>query len=287
MTRLVKVGALTLAAAFAAACDQSTNPIEEFGQLADPYVRFEFPDEVGVPGFTVPVVFVMTTRVEENVDIAYTFAGTAVYGTDYWAVDRAGVRRTDVTQAGGTARIIYNAQQSNFARDSLRLFFPQAARDGRTVSIQIASATTASGRALATGYIDEYRTFALTIEGFVDIPTGTYTGARTSSDVADAQAAVTITKPATPPTYNGVPYAFQISDFTGAGDLFGVPVPWAFNVTSGGTVLMAPRSVISGNVTADIPATYNFSTRTLTMNVELITPVAAAGITWQLRVTRP
>jgi hypothetical protein len=286
MKRFFQVGALALVAVTAAACDESTNPIEEFGQLGDPYVRFEFPDDIGVPGTTIPVVFVMTTRVEEDVTINFTLAGNAVYGTDYWAVDRAGVRRTDVTQAGGVARITYRPTQTTFARDTLRIFVPAAARDGRKATIEIASATTASGRTISTGFIDEYRTYELSIEGFVDIQTGTYTGQRTSSDVGNANVTVTVAKPATPFTTNGVSYAFTISDFTGAADLFGVPVPWAFNVTSGGTVVAAPRSTISANVTSAIEGTYNFTTRTLTLNIEL-TCCGGEGLTWQLRVARP
>jgi hypothetical protein len=287
MKKLFRVGALALVATVAA-CDQSTNPIEEFGQLGDPYVRFEFPDDIAAPGTTIPVIFVMTTRVEEDVTIDFTLGGNAVYGTDYWAVDRAGVRRTDVTQAGGTARITYRPTQTTFARDTLRIFVPAGARDGRRATIEIASASTASGRTIATGFIDEYRMYELTIEGFVDIQTGTYTGARTSADFGDGPVSVTITKLATPLTYDGVAYNYQISDFTGAADIFTVgPVPWAFNVTSGGSVLMAPRSVPSAGVTADIPATYDFTTRTLTMDVELITPAGAAGLAWRLRVSRP
>jgi hypothetical protein len=104
--------------------------------------------------------------------------------------------------------------------------------------------------------------------------------------VGDAAANVTITKPATPVTINGVAYSFVISDYTGAADLFGAPVPWAFNVTSGGTVLASPRSPLSATLTSNVAGTYNFTTRTLTLNAEL-TCCGGAGLTWQLRVARP
>src|SRR5262249_50741691 len=149
-------------------------------------------------------------------------------------------------------------------RDTLRLFVPTNARDGRAVSVEISSAATTSGRTIETGYIDEYKKFAMNIEGFVDIPVGTYTGTRTSADVGNGAASVAIAKPATPVTINGVSYAFTISDYTGDGLVFGepgdlFPIPWAFNVTSGGTVLAAPRSHVVTVVTSTVVGTYNFT----------------------------
>jgi hypothetical protein len=279
-----RIGVLALAAVLSAACEDISNPVEDFGQLKDPYVRFEFPDEIGIPGSVVPVIFVMTTRVEENVDIEYTFGGDAVYGTDYWAVDRDGNRRNDVTQAGGSARITYSASQTTFPRDTLRLFVPFSAADGRTAEIEIAEATTASGRAIETGFIEDYRVFDLNIQGFVDIPTGTYIGQRTGQ-LGTADANVTITKPATPVDVAGTNYSFVLSDYTGDGDVFGAQIPWAFNVTSGGFVLAAPHSHEFSQVTSNVTGTYNFTTRQLTLNTTL-TCCGGAGLTWQLRVTR-
>ena len=46
----------------------------------------------------------------------------------------------------------------------------------------------------------------------------------------------------TPVVQDGIEYRFVLSDYTGDGTLFGVRVPWAFNVTSGGTVIASPRS---------------------------------------------
>lgn len=282
--KILPIAGVLALAVIAAACEDISNPVEDSGQLADPYVRFEFPDEIGIPGSVVPVIFVMTTRVEENVDIRYTFGGNAVYGTDYWAVDPSGNRRNDVTQAGGTARITYSASQSTFPRDTLRLFVPFSAVDGRTAEIEIAEATTPSGRTIETGFIDEYRTFDLSIQGFVDIPTGTYVGQRTGQ-VGTAAANVTITKPATPIQISGTNYSLVISDYTGDGEVFGAAIPWAFNVTSGGFVIAAPRSHQFAVVTSNVTGTYNFTTRQLTLNTTL-TCCGGAGLTWQLRVAR-
>jgi hypothetical protein len=284
MNRISRLAVLALAAAGAAACEDISNPVEDFGQLADPFVRFEFPGEIGIPGSVVPVIFVMTTRVEENVDIRFSFGGNAVYGTDYWAVDRQGNRRNDVTQAGGSARITYNSSQSTFPRDTLRLFVPFSAVDGRTAEVQITEATTASGRTIETGFIDDFRTFDMDIQGFVDIPVGTYVGQRTGQ-LGTAAANVTITKPTTPVTISGTNYSFVISDYTGDGEIFGAAIPWAFNVTSGGFVLAAPRSHQFAVVTSVVTGTFNFTTRQLTLNTTL-TCCGGEGFTWQIRVAR-
>jgi hypothetical protein len=282
MRSLRKVGTLALTALVAVACEDITNPVEEFGQLAGPYVRFERSSAVGVPGSVVRVIFQMPTRVEEDVDIDFTFGGSARFGEDFWAVDDEGNVRTDVTGAGGSARIPYRAEQTQFGRDTLNLFVPFNATDGRTAEIEITSARTASGRTVETGFVESFRTFRLNIEGFVDITTGAYEGQMTGQ-LGNAATQVTITKPATPVAIDGNTYAFVISDYSAG--LFGVPVPWAFNVTSGGTVLAAPRSHQFATVTSTVTGTYNFTTRQLRLNVTL-TCCGAAGATWQLTVAR-
>jgi hypothetical protein len=283
MKSFARFGALAMAALFAASCDDVTNPVEEFGQLVDPYVRFEFPDDIAIPGVVVPVVFVMTTRVEENVDVSFTFGGDAAYGTDYWAVDRSGTRRSDVTANGGTARITYRADQSTFPRDTLRLFLPAAARAGRTVELEITGATTTSGRRLETGFIDEYRTYVLSIEAPQLLP-GTYVGQRTG-DLGTVPASVTISKPATPVTIAGTAYDFILSDYTGDAEPFGAPIPWAFNVTQEGVVRASPRSSQFASVTSTVTGTFDFVTQQLRLNVTL-TCCGGEGLTWQLVVAR-
>lgn len=286
MTRLTRICALAVAMVAVGACEEITNPVEEFGDLTGPFVRFENETAIGTPGSIVPVRFVMPTRVEEDVTVDFTFGGDAVFGEDFVVVDAQGNPRTDVTAAGGTASIPYRFTEPNFARDTLFVRVPFDATDGRVLDVQITGARTASGREIQPGIIETYRNFALSIEGFVDVPTGSYTGQRTGQ-FGTVNANVTITEPAQPVVIDGIAFSFVLSDYTGDGTLFGVPVPWAFNVTSGGSVLAAPHSHPPGfeDVTSNVTGTYDFTTQELRLNVTL-TCCGASGATWQLSVAR-
>jgi hypothetical protein len=280
MRTIRKIGSLLVAAAAFTGCEDITNPVEEFGQQVDPYVRFETSSAIGTPGSTTEVIFQLPTRVEEDVTIQYTFGGDAVFGEDYEIVDANGAPATGVTAAGGTATLTFDFEQTTFPRDTVYVFVPFDATDGRTLEVTIASATTASGQALETGYIDAYRTFDLSIEGFVDIPTGTYATLR-GGDFGGGAGTVTITKPATPVMIGGVPYDFVISDSQGDAGVFGVAVPWAFSVTSGGTVIAPRVDAESLGVTADVEGTFDFDSSTLDLDV-LLDCCGAPGFGWSL-----
>ena len=278
--RLMRItAALGVAALALAGCEDITNPVEEFGRLEDPYVRFETSGTTGTPGSTNLVIFQLPTRLEDTVDISFSFGGDAVFGTDFVVVDEAGNPRTDVNASGGSAVIPFVAGQTTIPRDTLIIFVPFAANDGRKLEIVIESAVTRSGRELETGFVDQFRTFDLSIEGFVDMPIGTYAAAR-DGDFGTATGTVTITKPATPPVVDGVSYDFVISDVQGnPSGIFGVPVPWAFSVTSGGTVV-APRLDVDGlGVTADVVGTFDFDTNTLSYEL-VLDCCGAAGFGW-------
>lgn len=277
------IGALGVAALALSGCEDITNPVEEFGQLADPYVRFETSQAVGTPASTNLVILQLPTRVTEDVTVTYSFGGDAVFGEDFVVVDADGNVRNDVTAAGGTAVIPYDSSQTQFARDTIFIFVPFDATDGRTLEVEIESAVTESGVAIETGYIERFRVFDLSIEGFVDIPTGTYSAAR-SGDFGDGSGTVTITKPAEPTEVDGTPYDFLLSDVQGDAGVFGVPIPWAFSVTSGGTVILPSRAAGIG-VTADVVGEFDFSTNTLELDLEL-TCCGAPGFGWSLEAVR-
>lgn len=277
------MGALVAIAAIASGCNDVTNPVKQQGQLVGPYVRWESHTGIGTPQGTVLAIIQMPTRVEEDVTIHYTFTGDAAYGTDFYAVDQNGNERADVTAQGGTATIQYDPEQTAFGRDTVRLYVPFDATDGRSVDIEIADAQTASGKDVASGYIDEYQHFLMSIEGFVDVPEGTYSGTHVG-DFGSGAAQVTITKANPPIDQGGAQYFFTIDDYTGVG-LFGVPIGWAFNVTSGGTVFAPNASYEDATVTSDVTGTFDFDTNTLTLDVTL-TCCGASGAQYTLTVTK-
>jgi hypothetical protein len=266
-------------------CESIPNPVEEFGERVGPFVRFEFPGAIGTPESEVLVIFQMPTRIGEDVEIDFTLGGSARFGEDFIVLDRAGNVRTDVTPAGGTARIPSAATQPVFGRDTLRIFLPPDAEDGRLLDIEITAARTVSGSPVEAGFIDAYRRFRLSIEGFVDIPIGTYVGERTG-DFGTGAAEVTITKPSQPIQVGGESFQFVVSDFTGNAGVFGVAVPWAFSVTSGGTVFAARSSHTFGIVTSSTIGTYDFTTRTLDFDV-ILTCCEQVGARWRLVVSQP
>jgi hypothetical protein len=274
------IGVLGVAVLALAGCEDITNPVEEFGTLADAYVRFQTSSATGTPASLNRVILQQPTRVTEDVTVTFTFGGDAVFGEDFLIVDEAGNVRTDVTAAGGTALIPFDSAQTQFARDTIFVFVPFDATDGRTLEIAIESAVTESGRAIETGYIDAFRTFDLSIEGFVDIPTGTYAATR-SGDFGGGTGTVTITKPASPIVIDGTPYDFLLSDSQGDAGVFSVAVPWAFSVTSGGTVVLPSQWALGTQVTADVVGTFDFATNTLSLDLDL-TCCGAAGFGWSL-----
>jgi hypothetical protein len=165
MNRLKIFGVLAIATLSITACEDITNPIEEFGQQESPYVRFASPTTAtrAPGGTTVNAIITSPARVEENVTVQFTFGGTAVYGTDYRIVDAQGNARTGITANGGSVQLRYQFDNVSSPADTLRIQVPATANRGRTAEITIASATTASGRQLGTGFIDAFRKYILTI----------------------------------------------------------------------------------------------------------------------------
>lgn len=280
MKTIRNFGTLLLAAVAFAGCEDITNPVEEFGSLEDPYVRFETSSAIGTPGSTTRVIFQMPTRVEEDVTIQYTFGGDAVFGDDFVVVDAAGDPVADVTAAGGTATIPFDPEQTTFGRDTILVFVPFDATDGRTLEIQIASATVPSGQNIETGFVEAFNTFDLNVEGFVDIPVGTYATVR-AGDFGGGAGTVTITKPAAPVVIDGVPYDFVVSDSQGDAGVFGIAIPWAFSVTSGGTVIAPRVDAAELGAVADVDGTFDFDTSTLDLTL-VLDCCGAPGFGWTL-----
>ncbi|MEX1184056.1 MAG: hypothetical protein WEF86_12565 [Gemmatimonadota bacterium] len=278
------VGPLAIAAVAVAGCEDITNPVEEFGSLVDPFVQFVQPSTIGTPGSYNRVIIQMPTRLEEDVTVQYTFGGDAVFGTDYVIVNADSTVRTDVTAAGGTASIRYDAGEDLLPRDTIIVFVPFDATDGRTLEIEIVSAEAESGRNVETGYIDDYRSFSLNVEGFVNVPVGVYASARTG-DFGNGTGTVTISTPAQPIVVDGVPYNQRLSDYQGDAGVFGIPVPWAFSVTSGGTVLAAPMDAAGYEVTSDVTGTFDFDSSTLALDI-VLTCCGAAGFGWSMEATQ-
>ncbi len=276
------IGALVAITAIASGCNDITNPVEQQGQLVGPYVRWAAHTDVGTPEGTVLAVIQMPTRVEEDVTIHYTFGGDAVYGQDFYAVDASGNERTDVTATGGTATIHYDPGQTAFGRDTVRLYVPFDATNGRTIDVQLADAQTASGQTVEPGYIEDYQHLLVSIKGYMDIPEGTWNAQR-AGDVGNASGSVTVSKPAGGIQVDGSTYVYEISDYTAVGDLFGAAIPWSFSVFADGTVLAAPSSHVY-NVTSDVTGNYDSGTQTLTLDVTL-TCCGGEGLTWTLSMT--
>lgn len=287
--RLIRtIGVLALAAGTVAACEDITNPIEEFGTLEDPFVRFQNATTVGTPGSTQAVVVELPTRVEEDVTVDVAFGGDAVFGDDYVIVDSEGDARGDVSAEGATLGIPFDFDQNTMlSSDTLLVFVPFDATDGAVLDIQIQSATTESGRALETGFLEQFQSHEFSIEGFVTagVATGAYAGTW-EGDLGSGDISVTISQPATPVTIQGVEYSFLIDDY--AEGAFGAAVPWAFNVTSGGTVIFSPTDAAGFGVTSDIEGSYSFDTDNLTFEVLLTCcdgEDGEAGLSWAYDVT--
>lgn len=287
--RLIRtIGVLALAAGTVAACEDITNPIEEFGTLEDPFVRFQSAKTVGTPGSTQAVVVELPTRVEEDVTVDVAFGGDAVFGDDYVIVDSEGNARGDVSAEGATLSIPFDFNQNTMlSSDTLLVFVPFDATDGAVLDVQIESATTESGRVLKTGFVEQFQSHEFSIEGFVTagVATGAYAGAW-AGDLGSGDVSATISQPATPVTIEGVEYSFLIDDY--AEGAFGAAVPWAFNVTSGGTVIFSPTDAAGFGVTSDVEGSYSFDTDNLSFEVLLTCCDGAdgeAGLSWAYDIT--
>jgi len=157
------IAALALAVTVTGACEDITNPVEDFGQLVGPYVRVQTSAANVRVGTTALFIVQMPTRVEEDVQVNYAFGGTAVFGEDFRPVDRTGAPRTDVTATGGVLRIPYRFDNTQITTDTLRLAIPATAGINRTIEVEITEARTSSNRTIETGYTEQFRRSILTI----------------------------------------------------------------------------------------------------------------------------
>ncbi len=270
------IGALAMTAVVMVGCVDITNPVEEFGEFAPAWVGFEAPRAAnGSHGTMTPVVYgALTTRPEEDVQINITLGGTAVYGDDYMIVDANGSALSGITAAGGTLLVDGDPAREG-PQDTLWVAVAGDATVGSTVIIQMSEAQTVGGDPITVGYLGDFAEFVLTvIPGPADITEGTYSGTVSGDFGAGAIPPVTITE--SPVTIGGTTYRYQISDFSYG--LFGVAIPWAFNVYSDGSVEFSP-SAVGFNVTADVTGSYDLAANVLTMDVTL-TCCGAAGASW-------
>lgn len=265
-------GILAVAAIAGTACEDIVNPVEEMGEFAPAYVVFASTAAIGVQGTTVPVVFDVPPRPDEDVVIDFTFSGDAVFGQDYVIVDRP-----DVTAAGGTTTIAADPAAEE-PTDTLWVAVPEDATDGAVLQIDITDASTTDGDSIIVGRLGDFDTFEMTVVGRTEVPTGTYAGT-ISGDLGSGDISLQVTDD--PVTIDGTEYRYQLSDF--AAGAFGVPIPWAFNVYSNGSMEFSPTNP-DGDVTADITGTYDLETSSMAFDV-LLTCCGADGFEWSYDLT--
>jgi hypothetical protein len=274
---------LATLAVVAGACENITNPVEEFGQFGPPWVTFSTMTQTGAHGTLTPAIFSAPTRPEQDVEVDFQFAGTAVFGQDFMITDREGNPLSGITAEGGTRTIAYQPGQADAAaHDTVWVFVPATATVGRVLDIELTGGRAADGRELLVGHpvlTREGRVFQFTVTlAAAEIPTGTYSG--THAGVFGTWA-TTVTITDSPQTVGGVNYRYVISDY--AAELFGAEIPWAFRVFTDGSVEF-PGNSHAFNVTSDVAGHYDFETNTLTYDVTL-TCCGAVGATWTTTVT--
>lgn len=271
-------GILAVAATAGIACEDIVNPVEEMGEFAPAYVVFANVQANTPQGGMAAVVFDSPPRPEEDVVIEYTFSGDAVFGEDYVIVNADGSPRSDVTADGGTATIVADPAAEE-PTDTLWVAVPEDAAVGAVLQIDIIDANTADGDSIIVGRLGDFDTFQMTITlGFTEVPTGTYAGT-ISGDLGSGNISLEVTDD--PVTIDGTEYRYQMSDF--AAGAFGVPVPWAFNVYTDGSMVFSPTNP-DGDVTAEITGTYDLATSSLAFDV-LLTCCGGDGLQWSYDLT--
>ena len=160
---LLVLGAAILAVS---ACEEITNPIEEMGEFAPPWVAFEAPRTVTGPhGSWVPVRYGgIAVRPEEDVNVVLEFGGSAVFGEDFFVVADSGSLEvaSGFDASGGTALFDYDPFQEA-AFDTLWLWIPTTATVGSALEISMVEASTSSGSMIGTGYLGSWTDFTLTV----------------------------------------------------------------------------------------------------------------------------
>jgi hypothetical protein len=273
MRKLRMIGALAVAAVAAAGCEDITNPIQEMGEFAPPWVLFSAATGTAPHGAYVPVILRAQGRPEMDVEIDFTLGGTAVFGQDYIVVTDtvSGTPRGGITASGGTITIPYDPATAS-PDDTLWVYVPTTAVPGRTIIATITGARGSAGP-VTVGHRGNFTTHTRTIvRAPATIPTGTYRGQQTGGATGDAETVIT----RNPITVDGTQYQYRMSDY--ANMLHGVPVGWAFNVYVDGSMDFAPRSH-THNVTGPpvLTGTYNIAANSMSVHVQY-SPTFAWGL---------
>lgn len=282
MRILAIIGALAVVAGIAAACQDITNPVEQFGTLGPPWVRFN-PIEASAPntGSWAPVVFQAPSRPEEDITISYAMdaAGDAVADSDYMIVADSG--STTAAGSSGTVTIAYDPNAET-PTDTMWVYVPSTATIGRQLIIDMTTAQGSKSDSVMVGYLGQYTQFTLTVTaGPATILTGTYSGT-ISGDLGSGTLDIAISD--NPTTISGTTYRYVMDDF--AWGAFGGAMPWGFNVLTDGSVQFSPEDAGGNGVTANITGTYDFATNTLSFDTEL-TCCGGEGLTWSTTVSHP
>ena len=254
-------------------CENVSEPIDIESGVIPAFVIIETTDQDVVAGGNLEVLFQLGQTQEENVTVNYTISGDAVEGEDYVLT----------SGSAGTVVIEYDPETTNLDRGSVTFDFPVTAALGtsRALTLTIESAVTESGESLTIGRGDTGESRTYTVNGLGEVPTGTYEY-QVTGDFGPYAGSFEIGQPDEPVSVGGDPYLFTMTDIAAA-PLFGYPVPYAFNVTAGGSVLGAPFSHEPGleTIVLDVSGSYNEAEEVLTINV-LFQCCGVEGATYQI-----
>jgi hypothetical protein len=240
-------------------CENVSEPIDIESGVVPAFVIIETADQNVVAGANLEVLFQLGQTQEENVTVEYTISGDAIQGEDY--VITGG--------SAGTVVIEHDPETTQLDRGSVTFDFPVTAALGtsRNLTLTIENAVTESGESLTIGRGDRGHTRTYTINGLGEVPEGTYeyqaTGNFAFAGTFD------IVQPDEPIVVDGNPYLFMTTSI--AGELFGpgAHVPYAFNLTAGGSVIGAPYSHAPGfeTVVLDVSGSYDEAEEVLIFDV--------------------
>ncbi len=238
-------------------CENVSEPIDIESGVVPAFVIIQTADQDVVAGGNLEVVFQLGQTQEENITVEYTISGDAVEGEDFVLT----------SGTAGTVIIEHDSESTSLDTGSITFDFPVTAALGtsRSLTLTLESAVTESGEQLTLGRGDTGLTRTYTINGLGEVPTGTYEYEATG-DFAFA-GTFDIVQPDEPISVGGDPYLFATTNI--AGGLFGFDVPYAFNVTAGGSVLGAPFSHEPGleTIILDVTGSYNEAEEQLIINV--------------------
>ncbi|TVR18289.1 MAG: hypothetical protein EA391_02615 [Balneolaceae bacterium] len=238
-------------------CENVSEPIDIESGVIPAFVIIQTADQDVVAGGNLDVVFQLGQTQEENVTVEYSISGDAVQGEDYVLT----------SGTAGTVVIEFDPETTSLDTGSITFDFPVTAALGtsRNLTLTIESAVTESGESLTIGRGDIGHTRTYTINGLGEVPTGTYEYEATG-DFAFA-GTFDIVQPDEPISVDGDPYLFATTNI--AGGLFGFDVPYAFNVTAGGSVIGAPFSHEPGleTIILDVTGSYDEAEEVLIFDV--------------------